>query len=124
MEPQRFLSGAFMSTGPTFWLIMTVGGAVLLGVALAYGLISTRKRRENPVAQRLTDAATREVYREEEDRRVREEGGAGEAIPERSVTEARQAVSGHHVNIVLGASLVLAAVAALGLLTYVWILRG
>jgi hypothetical protein len=117
-------SESSMSTGPAFWLIMVVGGAVLLGVALAYGLISTRKRRENPVAQRLTDAATREVYREEEDRRVHQEGGAGEGIPERSVTEARQAVSGHHVNIVLGASLILAAVAAIGLLTYVWILRG
>jgi hypothetical protein len=33
--------------GPAFWLIVTVGGAVLLGVALAYGLISTRTRRKN-----------------------------------------------------------------------------
>ena len=55
-----------MNTGPAFWLIMTVGGTVLLGVALAYGLISTQKRRNNPLAQRLTDAATREVYDEEE----------------------------------------------------------
>jgi hypothetical protein len=35
-----------MNTGPAFWLIMTVGAAVLLGVALAYGLISRRMRRE------------------------------------------------------------------------------
>jgi len=38
-----------MNTGPAFWLIVTVGGAVLLGVALvalAYGLISTRTRRK------------------------------------------------------------------------------
>jgi hypothetical protein len=35
-----------MNTGPAFWLIMTVGAAVLLGVALAYGLISGRRRRE------------------------------------------------------------------------------
>ena len=37
-----------MDTGPAFWIIMTVGGAVLVGVALAYGLISSRRRRENP----------------------------------------------------------------------------
>jgi hypothetical protein len=35
-----------MSTGPAFWLIMAVGAAVLLGVGLAYGLISRRRRRE------------------------------------------------------------------------------
>jgi hypothetical protein len=35
-----------MNTGLAFWLIMTVGAAVLLGVALAYGLISRRMRRE------------------------------------------------------------------------------
>ena len=35
-----------MSSGPAFWLIKTVGAAVLLGVALAYGLISRRRRRE------------------------------------------------------------------------------
>ena len=35
-----------MSAGPAFWLIITVGAAVLLGVALAYGLISRRRRRE------------------------------------------------------------------------------
>ena|SRR5438874_6611468 len=119
-----------MNTGPAFWLIMTVGGAVLLGVALAYGLISTRKRRENPVAQRLTDAATRELYREEEARRVHQERRASEShIPESSeeqaisATEARQAVSGHNVNIVLTASLILAAIAGVGLLAYVWMMH-
>ena len=34
-----------MNTGPAFWLILTVGGAVLIGVLLAYGLISRRRRR-------------------------------------------------------------------------------
>lgn len=33
-----------MNTGPAFWLILTVGGAVLIGVLLAYGLISRRRR--------------------------------------------------------------------------------
>jgi hypothetical protein len=36
--------GDFMNTGPAFWLILTVGGAVLIGVLLAYGLISRRRR--------------------------------------------------------------------------------
>ena len=36
-----------MDTGPTFWIIMTVGGAVLIGVVLAYGVIASRRRREN-----------------------------------------------------------------------------
>ena len=49
-----------MNTGPVFWLIMMVGGAVLVGVALAYGLISTRNRRENAVAQSVIDAASHE----------------------------------------------------------------
>ena len=35
-----------MNASPAFWLIMTIGGAVLLGVGLAYGLISRRGRRE------------------------------------------------------------------------------
>ena len=34
-----------MNTGPTFWVIMATGAAVLVGVALAYGLISRRGRR-------------------------------------------------------------------------------
>ena len=111
-----------MDTGPAFWLIMTVGGAVLLGVALTYGLISTRRRRDNPVAQRLTDAATRELYQEEEDRRVRQETTAGEEarpLGPHNPTEARQGVTGHNVNYVLGVSLVLAAIAAIGL-GYFW----
>ena len=111
-----------MDTGPAFWLIMTVGGAVLLGVALTYGLISTRRRRDNPVAQRLTDAATRELYREEEDRRVLQETVTGEEarpLGPLNTTEARQGVTGHNVNYVLGVSLVLAAIAAVGL-GYFW----
>jgi hypothetical protein len=40
-----------MDTGPAFWLIMTVGGLVLAGVVLAYGLIS-RRRREKPKNRR------------------------------------------------------------------------
>jgi len=35
-----------MSTGPAFWLIVVAGAAVLIGLALAYGLISRSGRRE------------------------------------------------------------------------------
>jgi hypothetical protein len=34
-----------VNIGPAFWVIMAVGGAVLVGVALTYGLISRRGRR-------------------------------------------------------------------------------
>ena len=37
-----------MDTSVTFWLLVTVGGLVLLGVLLAYGLISKRGRRRTP----------------------------------------------------------------------------
>ena len=35
-----------MSTGPAFWLIVTVGGAVLLGVALAYSPYAAQEPRQ------------------------------------------------------------------------------
>jgi Flp pilus assembly protein TadB len=115
-----------MSVGPTLWLIMTVGGAALLGLALAYSVISTRRRRESTVAQRATEAGTREVYREEEERRERIEGGGGHVGPHRegeaiTVTEARQAVTGHNVSLVLWTSLVLAVLAAVGMYGYLWL---
>ena len=34
-----------VNIGPAFWFIMAVGGAVLVGVALTYGVISRRGRR-------------------------------------------------------------------------------
>ncbi len=114
-----------MSPGPTLWFIMTLGGAVLLGVALAYGMVSTRRRRENPVAQRLTNAATREVYGEEEERRQRIEGDA-EAAPahpggeEVTLTQARQGVTGHNASVVLAVSTLLAALAGVALFGYLW----
>jgi Flp pilus assembly protein TadB len=115
-----------MSPGPTLWLVMTLGGAALLGLALAYGMLSTRRRRENPVAQRLTDAGTREVYREEEERRERRESDADDAPAhaggdEVTVTEARQGVTGHHVTAVLGISMLLTVLAGVALFGYLWI---
>jgi hypothetical protein len=112
-----------MSVSPVLFLIMTVGGAVFIGLALAYGLISTRKRRENPLAQRLTDAATRELYEEEEQARRHEnaEPLGGQAA---NITRARQGVTGHSVNVVLATSLALALFAGVGLFVFVWVIGG
>jgi hypothetical protein len=56
----------FMSAASILWLFITAGRAALLVFGLAIGLLTTHRRRENPIAQRLTDAATREQYRAEE----------------------------------------------------------
>jgi hypothetical protein len=119
------MSGA-MDAGPTLWLVMTLGGTALLGLAMAYGVISTRRRRENAVAQRATNVGTREVYRDEEERRAHIEEG-GEPIVGHSgrdtvtVTQARQGVVGHNVSAVLMVSLFLAILAGIGLFGYLWL---
>jgi hypothetical protein len=64
-----------MDLAPWLWLLITAGGAALLGLAIAYNMAITRRRRQNAAAQRRTDAATREVYRQEEAERKREEAG-------------------------------------------------
>jgi hypothetical protein len=115
-----------MDAGPALWLVMTLGGAALLGLAMAYGVISTRRRRDNPVAQRATDAGTRDIYHDEEERRAHiEERGepvAGHSGPRPvTVTEARQGVAGHNVNVVLLVSLFLAVLAGIGLYGYLWL---
>jgi hypothetical protein len=53
--------------------VIAIAGIALLGLALAYGSILTRRRRGNGAAQQRTEAATRTVYREEEAVREREE---------------------------------------------------
>jgi hypothetical protein len=55
--------------GPYGWLFATLGGAILLGIAIAYGMVHARRRniRDRAVA----DAATREEYAEEERERKR-----------------------------------------------------
>jgi hypothetical protein len=111
------------SIGPAFWLVMTLGGAALLGLALAWGVISTHRRQQSATAQRMSDAATSGLYRAEEQRRVHEEGDdgdvhtpAGQAI---STTKARQGVAHNRMNLVLHASLILAVICAVGL-AYYW----
>jgi hypothetical protein len=101
-----------MDAGVASWFIMTAGGATLLGTALAYELISTRKRRENPVAQRLTDA------------RRRKAGSAPLEDLQLNITKARQGVTGHGGSVVLSASLMLAFVAGIALLVFALHLRG
>jgi hypothetical protein len=48
-----------VNIGPAFWVIMAVGGAVLLGVALTYGLISRRGRRVEKSDPGKEEAAAR-----------------------------------------------------------------
>jgi hypothetical protein len=55
------------------WLLMVAGGAALLGAGIAYNLIVTRRRRNDPAAQRRTERATEALYRKEEKAREREE---------------------------------------------------
>jgi Flp pilus assembly protein TadB len=107
-----------MSAAPILWLFITAGGAALLAFGLAIGLLTTRRRRENPIAQRLTDAATREQYGAEE--RARPDRDAADAPEAKlSVTRVRQGVRGHNVSTVLVASL--AAAAVVGLVLFVWV---
>lgn len=115
-----------MDVGPALWLVMTLGGAALLGVAIAYGVISTRRRRESTLAQRVTEAGTRDVYRHEEERRADlEDDGAPVAARSRNevvtATEARQGAAGYDVGAVLAVSLFLAILAGIGLFGYLWL---
>ena len=112
-----------MKMGPALWLFMTAGGAAILAIALAYGVMSTRRRRDNPLAQRLTTAATRELYREEDSERPDHNPGRVEKAelgsPSATITQVRRRVRCYNAAIVLGVcvSLFLAAVAALALFT-------
>lgn len=51
-------------------LIMNFLAPFLLGVAMAYLVLTTRRRQQDPVAQERADHATQELYETEE--RVRE----------------------------------------------------
>lgn len=105
-----------MSAAPILWLFITAGGAAALAFGLAIGLLTTRRRRENPVAQRLTDAVTREQYRAEDMTRPDREAADP---PEANVTRVRQGVRGHNVSTVLVASL--AAAAVVGFVLFMWV---
>ena len=110
-----------MSTAPFLLLFITAGGAALLAFGLAIGLLTTRKRREDPIAQWLTDAATREQYRAEEKSRPDRDARDAADPPEGkiTVTQVRQGVRGHNVTTVLVASLV--ATVVVGFVLFVWV---
>jgi hypothetical protein len=50
--------------GPYLWLFAVLGGAVLLGAAIAYGMRRTARR--SAAEQARTEAATRRDYAEED----------------------------------------------------------
>jgi len=108
----------FMSAASIPWLFITAGGAALLAFALAIGLLTTRRRRESSIAQRLADAATREQYRAEEKSRP-DRDAADPPEGEITVTQVRQGVRGHNVSTVLIASL--AATAVAGFVLFMWV---
>ena len=106
-----------MSTAPFLLLFITAGGAALLAFGLAIGLLTTRKRREDPIAQWLTDAATREQYRAEE--KSRPDRDAADPPEGKITVTVRQGVRGHNVSTVLVASLAASVVA--GLVLFMWV---
>lgn len=52
--------------------IMEIVGPALLALGLIYGGMMAANRRKSGVSDQQRDDATRRVYRQEEDRRVRE----------------------------------------------------
>ena len=110
-----------MSAASIPWLFITAGGAALLAFALAIGLLTTRRRRESSIAQRLADAAKREQYRAEEKSRPDRDARDAADPPEGkiTVTQVRQGVRGHNVTTVLVASL--AATVVVGFVLFVWV---
>ena len=48
----------------TVWLLVLTVGVVALGLALAWGI--NRNRARSPTERQLTEAATRQEYREED----------------------------------------------------------
>ncbi len=52
----------------TLWSLVTIIGPIILGLAIAYMLIVTWRRRNDPAAQARSDAATDRLYKEEDRR--------------------------------------------------------
>jgi len=94
-------------------LFITAGGAALLAI----GLLTTRQRRKDPIAERLTDAATRDQYRAEQ--KSRPDRDAADPPEGKITVTVRQGVRGHNVSTVLVASLAAAVVA--GFVLFVWV---
>ena len=56
------------TTGPALWLIVLTIGALALAAAMPYGALRNRGRK--PVEKVITEAATREEYRKEDEEAV------------------------------------------------------
>jgi hypothetical protein len=52
------------TSGPAFWLILLTVGVIVLGGAMAYGMM--RNRQRSPREKAVTDAATRAEYQRED----------------------------------------------------------
>jgi hypothetical protein len=50
------------------WSLVTVVGPIILGLVIAYMLLVTYRRRNDPAAQARSDAATDRLYKEEDRR--------------------------------------------------------
>ena len=50
------------------WPLVTVGGPIALGLVIAYLMVVTRRRRQDPAAQARSNAATDKLYKEEDRR--------------------------------------------------------
>jgi hypothetical protein len=52
------------------WSLVTVVGPIVLGLVIAYLLVITWRRRNDPAAQARSDAATDRLYKEEDKRDI------------------------------------------------------
>jgi hypothetical protein len=48
--------------GGIAWSFAVVGGPIILGIAIGYGIIKWRDRAQDPATKRESDIATREGY--------------------------------------------------------------
>jgi hypothetical protein len=59
-----------MTAGWVVFLVTAIGAAIL-GFALFSGMSITKRRRQNPVAEQVSEEATRDLYEEEAERERR-----------------------------------------------------
>jgi uncharacterized membrane protein YccC len=52
------------------WSLVTVVGPIVLGLVIAYLLIATWRRRNDPAAQAQSDRATDQLYKDEDKRDI------------------------------------------------------
>jgi FtsZ-interacting cell division protein ZipA len=61
----------------SFLTLMEIVGPLILAAALIYGIMMSRRRRESGYSDRERDAATRELYRAEDEAQRRSDAAAG-----------------------------------------------